>query len=214
MPFSYACFISYRHSSPLEVRFAERLHRALDTELPARIPLKAYRDDRGLRSGDFIDPAIGRALYESVCLVLVYTRQYFDLEKTYCAREYYAMQQLENERLRHLSGSNGPHGLIIPIILNSEECVPAVVRQRKYYDFHKYGLWRREIFNDSVYGPIIREIAKDVANRYDEFKRCGVDVCSDAPAYELPDENAVRPWLIQIIEAGIRPQLPLRTGGQ
>jgi len=123
------------------------------------------------------------------------------------------MENLERERLRHLSAGNRSRGLILPIILRSPEHIPEVVTKRKYRDFRECGIYQRELRRDP-FGPVIREIANDVVNCYDDFMKCGVEVCPDVPCYKLPDETRVRRWLSQITKGEPGPQLPLRKGRQ
>ena len=113
MPFQYSCFISYRHiPGELSKRFIEELKKALESYVSPWVNgLGVYVDYDRIKGGDYFNKALERAICESVCMILVYTPDYFDKEHTYCAREYESMKKLEKERIKH-----GQMSLIIPII--------------------------------------------------------------------------------------------------
>jgi hypothetical protein len=118
MPFEFSCFISYRHSSVKSASpyvrdfvdgFAEELDRWVDFPV-------SFDADR-LSAGDFVDESLAAKLYRSACMMVLYTPNYFSTVKTFCSREYFAMLDLEHERLPRLQNGAGSHGLIIPIAL-------------------------------------------------------------------------------------------------
>ena len=111
MPLKYSCFISYRSRS---VELARDFQESLDRELRHWTTLPIYRDEVRLDGGDFYNRELALALCQSACMVMIYTPTYFDLESTYCAREYRAMEILESTRLELLGQErNYQHGLII-----------------------------------------------------------------------------------------------------
>ena len=61
-------------------------------------------------------------------MVMIYTPTYFDKDRTYCAREYKAMENLETQRLEMLGYQrNFQHGLIIPVVYRGVDIFPAYV---------------------------------------------------------------------------------------
>ena len=68
--------------------------------------LQIYRDVRRLQGGDFYNRELARSLYESVCMIMIYTPTYFSAEQLYCTREFAAMATLCGDATR--ASSQGP----------------------------------------------------------------------------------------------------------
>ena len=103
MPLVYSCFISYRHDY---VQIAEDFQDALENELSLLINLPVYRDEERLQGGDFYNSRLAKALCRSACMVMIYTPRYFDARSTYCAREFRAMELLEEDRISDSSAKS------------------------------------------------------------------------------------------------------------
>lgn len=86
MPFEYACFLSYRHleQSQLAEQFIDELSSALQGELGAWVEERLFIDSERIRAGAFFNPALADALCRSVCMLVVYTPNYFS--KSYILR--------------------------------------------------------------------------------------------------------------------------------
>ncbi len=209
MPFRYSCFISFRHGQgELAPGFIKQLFQALSNEIETLIDdLPVYVDWKNLRAGDFYNPALARALCESVCMIVVYTPVYFSHSHTYCAREYRAMQDLEQRRLALLPNvQERQHGLIIPIILRGPDRLPAELRhQRHFYDFSNITLASTELSRHPEYAPLIRTIAEYIAERYHSLRGLTNNSMQECDQFALPDEAEIRPWL----EGIVSPQQPL-----
>lgn len=103
MALKYSCFISYRHAEgELHRRIIRDLFEALSEELELHVGEKIFLDEERLRGGFLYNEVIAEALCMSACMVLVYTPTYFDLEHSYCAREFRAMEALEEYRLNKI----------------------------------------------------------------------------------------------------------------
>ncbi len=99
-----ACFISYSHSTDphyasVITTFAEQLDNQLALPMPKR---EIFRDNDRLKPGYLFQPALAQALCESSCMVMLFTPGYFDEAHPFCALEYLAMQELEQQRAAHL----------------------------------------------------------------------------------------------------------------
>src|SRR5688572_10566725 len=141
--FKHSCILSYRHGQhAIKERCIRELHDGLAAELELLREEDIYVDYERLKGGQFIDANLGRAIYESACMVMVYHPTYFDLDHTYCAREYRAMVALEQQRLPLLADSRDRgQGLIIPVILRGKDTLPDEIANHRFYeDFSKFML--------------------------------------------------------------------------
>jgi len=195
MGFKNACFISYRQGlGPGNQRFYEVFREQLANQLDFYLPnLPVYLDTERVHGGDFFNSDLARALCNSVCMVSLFIPTYFDLQHTYCAREYRAMLQLEAQRLPLLPQEDW-RGLIIPIVLRGSP--PEVVSNgRKYYEPKTLqpNDWRKQ---ESL--KILEQVAGDIYRRFQAFQSAGADPCSQCVGFEFPSEDSIRPWLTGI----------------
>src|SRR5215813_7841987 len=120
MPYDYCCFVSYPHGQKdVLVPLVSKIVEALQKEIGSQLRQEIWLDRNFLQGGNRLDPAIGSNLCKSACMIFVYTPLYFDSEHIYCAQEFKAMQDLEQQRLESLKAKE--NGLIIPIILRGEK---------------------------------------------------------------------------------------------
>jgi hypothetical protein len=212
MPFEHACFISYRHheQSQLAEQFILGLAAALRNELALMVEEDIYIDSERMRGGTLFNPALAHALCKSVCMVVVYTPTYFSLAHSYCAREYRAMEKLEELRLSRLSDQQGREcGLIIPIILRGLESLPAAIRaHRHWYTFERFSLTSREIARNRQFEERIREIAAVIYARKASLTPWADEVTCNCNTFTFPTEDEVRPWLEGMIPS--RTAFPFR----
>jgi hypothetical protein len=197
--FKHACFVSYRHGQhAIKERCIRGLHDCLASELELLRNEAVYVDYERLKGGQFIDPNLARALYESACMVMVYHPTYFDPRHTYCAREYRAMVALEQERLALL-----PHppdraqGLIIPVILRGKDSLPEEIANHRFYeDFSKFMLADVEQ-SIKTYAGQIKGIAEYIHDRCTALEE--LTIPGDAEHFALPSEESVRDWLTALV---------------
>jgi hypothetical protein len=211
MPFEHSCFISYRNheQSAVAEKFITDLCEALRNELVMRTETDIFVDREGIRGGDIIDPALSRALCTSACLVAVYTPVYFSKQKSYCAREYFAMEFLEKQRLARLSKPLGKEfGLIIPIVLRG--ALPdEIKKKRRSFNFEHFSLVSKSISKNRHFEPHIREIADAICQRTKMLNATSEDLTCDCDNFIFPTEDEVRPWLDSIVTPPA--PFPLRT---
>lgn len=195
--FKYACFLSYRHGQgAIKQRFIEQFQLALSAELELFRGEKIFIDLERLKGGDFYNPALARAVFESASMVVVYHPNYFDALHPYCAREFRGMRNLETERLAGLPNAEDKnHGLIIPVVLRGEKSIPSeLVSHRQYEDFSKFLLLDEDLSRHPQYAPKIKGIAEYIDQRCQCLEAAGIPF-GDANNFQLPDENETRGWI-------------------
>lgn len=201
MPFSHACFISYRHRSSQEyISVVEDLRTTLQDEVVLWMNQQVYLDSDRLRGGNFFNRSVARALCESVCMVVFYIPPYFDADYMYCAREFKAMERHESHRLQALGLKDDPCGLIIPIVCRGWEAFPAEIKnERQCYNFEPYYMVSRKISEHPEGRIEVMKVAKYIFDRYQELQARGGEPCHVCSAFPLPDEDEVRPWLTNLM---------------
>jgi len=194
--FEYACFMSYRQTRTGEVPpLVQKLFENLSEEITDFWEKEIFLDRERLRAGDRYNEILACKLCKSVCMIAVYTPVYFHEQHTYCAREYYAMQQLEKTRLQGLPKSEQEKGLIIPIVLKGEEFLPLEVKScRQYYNFESYALGGLR-GNNMSYRKELRNIVKYILDRHRAFSKLDFDPCRFCTAFRFPTDQEIRPWL-------------------
>jgi hypothetical protein len=191
-------------------RIVSDLYEALSSELEAFRDEPVFIDEDRLQGGDFYNDTLAEALCSSVCMIVVFTPTYFSKNHTYCAREYKAMEELENERLDLLSG-NVSRGLIIPIVFRGEDYLPPEIRdQRQYYDFSDFLLCDEKICEHPNYSEKIREIVEYISARCVDLESLN-RVFSECEEFTLPSEEDIQSWLTQVADSSI--PFPGRQGG-
>jgi hypothetical protein len=203
MAFEYCCFVSYPHGQDdVLVPWAKSFVEGLKQEIGAQIRGKIFLDNNFFMAGDWLEESIGSNLCKSACMILLYTPLYFDTEHVYCARELKAMQELEEQRLKHLPKKG--KGLIIPVILRGEKKFPDVLKAQRYCsDFSLVD------FNDPVktirtkYKKKIREIADYIIERCDELKAITHKISHDCDNYQLPSAEVAIEFVETVLETKI-----------
>ena len=167
---------------------------------------QVFLDTARLQGAQFYNEALASAICQSVCMVVFYTPTYFELNSTYCAREFKAMEEIEARRRQALGIAAGANGLIIPIIFRGWDIVPDEIKlTRQCYNFEQYNFTsRRRLSQQTEPRAVIRQIARYIFDRHRELVAAGVipDGCQN---YVLPAENAIRPWLTQLVTAQPQP---------
>jgi hypothetical protein len=160
-----------------------------------------FVDRERMRGGTLFNPALANALCKSVCMIVVYTPTYFSWAHTYCAREYRAMEKLEEARLARLKDQLGREaGLIIPVILRGQESLPASIRsQRQWYTFERFSLSTRELARNRQFEERVREIASVIYARKSTLAPLADELTCDCHSFAFPTEEEVRPWLEKMI---------------
>jgi TIR domain len=212
MPFKHACFVSYRHheQSELAERFISDLCSALRNELAVLLEEDLYVDRERLRGGTLFNPSLAGALCRSVCMIAVYTPTYFSRAYPYCAREYLAMERLEQIRLARLTSRYGPDaGFIIPVILRGENSLPPSIRgRRQYYTFERFSLTSRVLARNRQFETSVRQIASVIHERKEALTTLADELTCDCHKFALPTDEDVGQWLETMIPPAV--PFPLR----
>jgi len=215
MPFSNACFISYRHTDMRGTRaIIQQTVDALKDELDLRVPLPVYLDSDRLQGGTFYNEALASSLCSSVCMVMLYWPTYFSREHTFCSREYKAMVELEQQRLRLLADPlERQKGLIVTIAFRDFDQIPAEIRQnRLVVNFEKHTL-RPNMARITEFKNDIHKIGTYITERCRALQNIPPpDPCVDCPQCHLPPEQDILPWLNQVLHPGV--PYPTREAGR
>ena len=84
MPFEFSCFISYRHcQQPLGKKIVTDLYNALSSELELMTERRVFLDTERLEGGYFWNEALAEAICRSVCMLVLFTPDYFNLQHIY-----------------------------------------------------------------------------------------------------------------------------------
>ena len=113
------------------------------------------------------------------------------------------MEMLETQRLNLLGNpADKEHGLIIPIVLRSENSLPQEVKDhRQYHDFTKFSLVEKRLTKSREYAPTVRIIAEYINDRYRALSVLSNDPCEGCETFALPTDDEIRPWLTGMLAA-------------
>lgn len=209
MNFEYSCFISYRHDQG-EVfdTFMDQFLKALQSELKMLLDIDIFKDREKLITGSILDKNLAKALCKSVCMIFIYTPKYFNREKTYCAREFLLMKNIEKNRFSKVAKPQ-LNSFIMPVVLRGKDNFPSAIFENEpiYADFEKFTLVdSREISRNPDFYPEIQNIAKQIQARHSEFSDTDPD--DDCNNLEFADENTVKSWLNTVVIA--KQKMPFR----
>jgi hypothetical protein len=201
MPFSYSCFISYRHTEyDFGRQCTKRFIDALKGQLEIAAPLPVFLDEDRLKGGEFYQESLAKQLCESACMVMLYWPTYFSTQHTFCSREFKLMERLEAERLACLPVSEQDKGLIIVVALADFDQLPSEIRSKRLcYNFEPYMLARNgrnhpQFIND------MRNIRRYIAERSRILGAMPApDPCFDCPNCRFPEHQIILPWVLQVL---------------
>jgi len=196
--FQYACFISYPEpvdeSDEYVRRLVEPFHRTLSKivkpllgGMPVFLPPRQVIEENEL----------AKALCESACMIIVFTPQYLRKDAPRCAREYRAMEILEQERLRKIGVLTANiSSLIIPIHIFD----PKIVSRNIFESHTGYDIQPivRDIIRDNnfpEYDPNIIKIAEEICRCVQTMVDYIEDPCGECGEYQLPDVSEIQDLL-------------------
>jgi serine/threonine protein kinase len=155
----YSCYLSYPHSEAIRP-FVDQVYKSLSNELELLNRYPVF-DDRNMNFGAALNAGLVDALTESACLIVVYAPTYFDSK--YCAREYLAMEELEELRLNLLAPEKKSRSLIIPIIFRGIDRLPAKIKEsRQYFDFTDFTSASPDLMKSPQFARSIEQIARQL----------------------------------------------------
>lgn len=189
----FTCFISYpRLDDALFMRkFVDALEFALKETLKLHLgKTEFFVDVNQLTPGTRVDEGIAGALCDSLCLIAVYVPIYE--QRTYCLREYEAMERLEKKR-RALHAVLRRKGMIIPVIYRRHvDGLPEKITRYVPADLTGFAPTSQSLLRNRRF---LREI-ETIAQHIVELKKAvgDADLCSDCDEFELPTAEEVKPW--------------------
>lgn len=190
--------MSYRdYQTEINSVLIKNLHAAVSDELAFYLKAPVFLDEERMGPGYLFNEGIATALCQSLCMILVFTPSYFDLEKTYCAREYKAMVNLEENRFAAITDTDLKRkGLIFPVVIRGYEDLPPEIKDKRLaMNFENITLGEPEIRRHPAYAAKIRDIAKHIAALYTAFANLPGD-SADCNNYSLP--AAELEWISQV----------------
>ena len=194
MPFKYACFLSYRVGAEPGVN---NLYRAFRQELAEQVDLfmpglGVYLDQERLQGGAIYNAELAHALCHSVCMVVLFSPQYFDTEHTFCAREYQAMVKLE-ERRSQLSAQELSKGLIVPVIIRGT--LPTEISEQRHSFSLSDELLAAKDLRLKTVRRVLRGIAEVIYERYMYLKPLEQELCGLCQGFAFPSADDVSPMI-------------------
>jgi hypothetical protein len=176
MPINYSCFISYPHSDQNDLleSLIKQLTKALSDQIGLSIRKKVYLDEERLKPGYGLNKSLGRAICESVCMIVVYSPLYQDSD--YCLWEFLAMEEIEKKRAQILGEDYiNEKRMIIPIICREpprQRPLPKKIRNIKYWNISKYLLIGFDLGTIPECKQMISDIANFIVDHYDKIREC------------------------------------------
>ena len=204
MLFEHSCFISYRHTKEYKGRaYTERIVEDLKAELDLRVAQGVFRDVERLKGAEFYNEALASALCQSVCMVVLYWPTYFDQQHLFCAREFRAMEELEQKRLQLLPPEEQNNSLIIILALRGFEQIPVeITRQRMCKDFERFTL-KPNMRQNPDFQRTVLEVGRYIADRCRAFLGVPGQPFTGCNSFRLPSEAQVLPWVQQVASGGL-----------
>ena len=199
--FEYACFLSYRNGRHEQARlntFTKILAEEIKNAVDAYLPDSSVQDDQErivfldqdiFKNYDFDPKALGKGLCNSICWIVLYTRNYFG-GSLWCASEYHGMLALEKKRLKKLGLKKNPDsGFIAPILLTGDhEEMPQDMRNRTrhLFDFRKLFL-RKTFENDDDFTDKLTAILDNIGRVHKVALAKKTDLCHNCKDFKLVD---------------------------
>jgi hypothetical protein len=210
MPFKYSCFISYRHATQYKGRdYVDHFVEELKAELELQVAHEVCRDIERIKGAEFYQEVLAASLCKSLCMVVLFWPTYFSREHTFCAREFKAMEALEEQRLKLLDDeAERKNGLIVIIALRSFELIPKSIRDKRICkDFEKYTMFG-DMRRDPAFQKEVMDLSRYIADRVRIFLTLQADPFTDCEQFRLPAEQEILPWLDDVTAPPLR--LPTR----
>lgn len=193
--FRYACFISIPSIQGANAVRMQKLIDLLSPEIENELGNVSVFMDRARLQSRY-DKASAVHLCDSACMVMVYTPDYFQTD--FCVREYYAMENLERERLGAvgIDRIDEQSSLIIPVIYRNKRDLPSYVRQQRgdRYDFEDWML-KGNLSNSTAFLKEIKDLARRIAEKYRLLENCPILKIRDCSHYNFPSKDEIKPWL-------------------
>lgn len=204
---TFAFFVSYRHTKGKNAdkftrAFVEQLKKQVELYLPS---VEVFFDKERLDAGDDLNK-LAHSLCRSAAMVMIYNPLYFDLNHTWCAREYKGMQALEKTRSAH-PGCQDRY--IIPVILRGADSLPKEIKDCIFCEDFEHVVTEKQ-FENTECQQRIKALAKVIYDRYLALNNAGVfntEACQ-CSTFSLPEDADINTWLQQVAPLKNQPRMP------
>ncbi|MGE4560269.1 MAG: hypothetical protein AB7E77_08710 [Desulfobulbus sp.] len=190
-----ACFISYRHTNPDTHKFFEAFTKQLEKQLGRVLPnyAKPYYDS-ALHAGDLYNQELAFQLCYSACMVIFFDTCYFDVNRPYCALEYHAMLQIEEQRLAQGVEGLPNTGLIFPVVYRGLDHLPKEIKDKRQYIDFQHLIDERD-FKKRDCLIRLNELADQISRCYLALLKAQKIEHSLCKEYVFPQVEKIMPWL-------------------
>jgi len=190
------CFISFRHfGDKISDAFIQQFEECLTAELKPLIGKTPFIDHKRMHPGYSLNATIAQELCQSVCMVVIWTPQYFNEEHIWCATEFKAMQGLEAQRLLLLPKEERNKRLIIPVIYRGSKYYPDDLSDTLYLNFEKFTLHETEMIKNGFYANEIKNVAEYIHDRILAFKKISISPWGKCEDFILPNKEETLAFL-------------------
>lgn len=188
---SYPCFISFRHfGDPISEAFVTQFFDSLKAYLNPLIGKAPFIDFDRMKAGYGLKPALADAICNSVCMIVIWSPQYFNEEHIWCTMEYKAMMDLEKKRLAMLPQNQQYKKLIIPVIYKGSKYYPEELSEETLYlNFEKFALFETEMIKNKNFATEIEKLAEYIYERITEFQDNGINPFGNCNQFTLPSKQ-------------------------
>jgi hypothetical protein len=190
--FQYSGFVSYRNGrkdsttkklkDELKNNFAIQFHEALQDEVSVLTSKDVFIDMERIDGAYILKSKFSKDLRDSLCYIVIYTPDYFNIEKRFCTTEFIAIQEIVAKRYQTLDWNNPTKSFIIPIILRGENAIPTLLSDIAYFDLSHFDDTKRRIKKNKNFVPQIKQIAAYIDDLHKEsfhHSKIMVEACQD-----------------------------------
>jgi hypothetical protein len=194
--FQYGGFVSYRHGDPDDPddalnSFARQVKEALSSELRTQ-GKKIFFDEDHMKGGYILRPTLGQSICQSVCMIVIFVRDYLSPQNPYCAAELRAMLACEAERFKKLGieESEATKGHVITLAYRNPDLVPKVLKDRIFHDFSEHTTADIPLRLNKNHASKFVEIASYIADLYEEMEDQQADLCAGCNQQTIPNQDS------------------------
>jgi len=214
MAIKYSCFISYPHPKQGTEfgKVIDQLEQALADQLGYNLDEPIYIDKNRLKPGYAYDEALAGAICQSACMIVLFTSLY--QVRTYCLREFMAMEKLEEARIQKLKEKfDKTRRMIIPIVIrrDTDKDLPGKINKIQYWDLTKI-MNRGFNLRNQECRKVIIDIANEILKHLCTLKLLeGTSLDDDCDSFKIPSEQeAMQSWSLEPLPRSSG--FPLRGG--
>lgn len=195
----HPCFISFRHVGNCEkfvLAFRDSLKEELENHFwKFKDKEGPFLDDTRMVGDPYLEDTIAEAICNSVCMIVIYLPSYFNEDYPYCAREFKAMQLLEDKRRKLLPAGAVIDSLIIPVFFRDKERFKKMnLVTNDKYDFQNLSLLNN-MQKNRMYKEKLVELCKEIYDRYEIFKGNNLSPWNNCDQAQLPTIQDVKQLL-------------------